>query len=63
MTYACRTRYEYLDFRPAVVMSIVVMFELPPSLHDASLVIADPDADVFIHCALASESSYIISNV
>jgi predicted nucleic acid-binding protein len=42
-------------------MDVVVMFELPPSSHDAPLVVADPDDDIFIRCALAGEARYIIS--
>ena len=34
---------------------------LPPSSYNAPLVIADPDDDIFIRCALAAEARYIIS--
>lgn len=45
----------------AYVMELVVMFELPPPSHDTPFVVVDPDDDIFIRCALAAGSLYIIS--
>ncbi len=58
-------RLEELGLSPedlaAYVMDVVVMVELLPHSNNAPLVLADPDDDVFIRCALAVKAPYIIS--
>jgi len=43
----------------AYVMSIVSVFDVPRE--GPAIVAADPDDDVFLHCAAACQASYVVS--
>lgn len=43
------------------VLNLVSLFELSPAIADTSIVMADPDDDIFVRCALITEAVYIVS--
>jgi len=55
-------RLEQLGLTPAELVAYVVnlasIFEVPEG---DTIVVADPDDDVFLHCAIAARASYIVS--
>jgi hypothetical protein len=57
-----RSRLELLDVTPAELvgyaMNLASIFEVPEG---DSIVLADPDDDVFLWCGLAAEAAYIVS--
>jgi putative PIN family toxin of toxin-antitoxin system len=42
-------------------LNLVSIFELPPATADTPIVIADPDDDIFVRCAMTAEAVYIVS--
>ena len=58
-----RPRQEQLGLSPAQLIAYVVdlvsVFEVPEE--SSPLVIADPDDDVFLRCAVVAEADYVIS--
>jgi putative PIN family toxin of toxin-antitoxin system len=63
LSYArLQPRLEQLGLTPselvAYAMSLASIFEVSGS---ASIVIADPDDDVFLHCAVVANAAYVVS--
>ena len=45
----------------AYAMDLATLFEILPTKSNVPLVAADPDDDMFIHCALIANARYLIS--